>query len=273
MLRTSGSVRGLLAFALIIGFTACDKESPVAPGLPPASTQAAGPLAVTIAWSVAPPVKSVRIGDNSQSYIFTATVTGGVAPYTFAWQFGDGTPLGTGNPVTHQFHQPWTYQMWVTVTDAAGTVARSDVKAPLEVEVTASRFVVACYVGPQSGAAPLDVELDAVADGNVGALSWRWDFGDGASSTNRRTRHVYAPGTFTARATATDGLHRTASCSKSVSAACPAGTVYRFDISISGLRFSIDLPFSPGENPEDLAALLRSIGWTVHSVTFVACLS
>lgn len=273
MLRTSGVARAALTLALFC-FAACDKESPVAPLLEPTPAATPAPLAVTIAWSVAPPQKTVRIGDNSQSYIFTATVTGGVAPYTFAWQFGDGTPLGSGNPVTHQFHQPWTYQMWVTVTDAAGTVARSDVKGPLDVEVTASRFVVACYVGPQSGMPPLDVELDAVADGNVGALSWRWDFGDGASSTNRRTRHVYALGTFTARATATDGLHRTASCSKSVSATCPGGTVYRFDITIPPFgRFRFDIPFSPGENPEDLAAALRSMGWTVHSVTFVACLS
>jgi hypothetical protein len=275
-LRTSRAA-GIALVVALVGFTACDKESPVAPGLPPTSIPTAGPLAVTIAWSVAPPVKSVRIGDNTQSYIFTATVTGGVAPYTFSWQFGDGTPLGTGNPVTHQFHQPWTYQVWATVTDAAGNVARSDAKGPLEVEVTASKLAVTCFVGPQSGVPPLDVELDAVTDGNVGGVSWRWDFGDGTNSTSRRTRHSYGPGTFMARATASDGLHRTASCSKSVSTSCPAGEPYEsynIDVTFPGgsPRIVFPVSFPPGFLATWLD-LLRSASFTVNSVTFVSCSS
>ncbi len=38
-----------------------------------------------------------------QSVNFTATVTGGTAPITYTWSFGDGSATGTGNPISHIF--------------------------------------------------------------------------------------------------------------------------------------------------------------------------
>ena len=53
---------------------------------------------------------------------FTATPSGGTAPYQFQWQFGD---LGsaTGQSVQHAYNVPNTYTITLTGTDAAGAVS------------------------------------------------------------------------------------------------------------------------------------------------------
>jgi len=51
-----------------------------------------------------------------QQLQFTANVYGGVPPYTFEWDFGDGT-TGTSNPAYHTYNSAGTYTVSVTVTD------------------------------------------------------------------------------------------------------------------------------------------------------------
>src|SRR5439155_1421695 len=58
---------------------------------------------------------------------FTATVTGGTSPYTFSWDFGDGSLSGTGNPVTHTYDSSGAKTVTLGVTDASGgSVVLSD---------------------------------------------------------------------------------------------------------------------------------------------------
>ena len=49
---------------------------------------------------------------------FTSTVTGGVGPYTYFWNFGDGTTSTLANP-THTFPGTGPYNITLTVTDSA----------------------------------------------------------------------------------------------------------------------------------------------------------
>jgi PKD repeat protein len=56
---------------------------------------------------------------------------------------------------------------------------------------------------PVSGLAPLTVAFTDQSSGNP--TSWRWDFGDGATSTTQNPTHTYAaPGTYTVSLTATN---------------------------------------------------------------------
>lgn len=64
---------------------------------------------------------------------------------------------------------------------------------------------------PTSGRAPLTVAFDASRsrDPEGERLTYRWEFGDGASSTEVRPRHTYTvPGTYSARLTVDDGRGR-----------------------------------------------------------------
>lgn len=57
---------------------------------------------------------------------FTATASGGNAPLTFAWDFGDGAVASVSNP-SHVFTAAGTYLARVEVTDADGDVAEASV--------------------------------------------------------------------------------------------------------------------------------------------------
>src|SRR5439155_27836 len=91
------------------------------------STHAAssGKFFITVSPGVA-----VTISSNptvSSPLTFTATVTGGTSPYTFSWDFGDGSLSGTGNPVTHTYDSSGAKTVTLGVTDASGgSVVLSD---------------------------------------------------------------------------------------------------------------------------------------------------
>jgi hypothetical protein len=66
--------------------------------------------------SIAPVPSSTSTGT---SVTFSATVTGGQAPYTYAWGFGDGFS-GVGGRPSHAYRTAGSYDVNVSVTDAYG---------------------------------------------------------------------------------------------------------------------------------------------------------
>ena len=56
---------------------------------------------------------------TGQVVTFTGTSSGGTAPYTFSWTFGDGA-TGTGNPATHTYTSAGGYAATLSATDSKG---------------------------------------------------------------------------------------------------------------------------------------------------------
>jgi PKD repeat protein len=60
---------------------------------------------------------------TTETVTFTGTVTGGSPPINYTWNWGDGTPEGTGNPAFHTFTVSGTYTVLMTATNPCGLMA------------------------------------------------------------------------------------------------------------------------------------------------------
>jgi cytochrome c len=144
---------------------------------------------------------------------------------TYAWEFGDG---GTafGEEAEHTYLTKGAYEAKLTVTDAAGGSDTATIAIAVSDPPGNRAPSVAAAAVPQSGKAPLDVQLSAQGtDPDGDALTYAWDFGDGSpGAAGRRARHLYtANGVFTAKVTATDGGGKTATATVKITVGNPAG--------------------------------------------------
>lgn len=134
---------------------------------------------------------------------YSASPSGGTAPITYLWEFGDGTssvaPSGS-----HVYATPGTYNGTATATDATSastnrtfsvTVLNSSAVTPLTAQVAAN---------PLAGSAPLNVTFDGSATGGVSPYTFAWSFGDGASASGPSVTHSFAAGNFSVTLTVTD---------------------------------------------------------------------
>jgi len=142
---------------------------------------------------------------------FQGTPTAGVAPLTVAftdqssgvadawsWEFGDGASSTARHP-THAYAQPGSYDVRLT---AAGPGGEDTLLRTSYVVVDPAPPVAAFDVGTAEGFAPLAVAFTDRSGGTV--ATWSWDFGDGATSTERHPSHVYAaPGDYDVTLTVT----------------------------------------------------------------------
>ncbi|WP_309112821.1 ThuA domain-containing protein [Saccharothrix sp.] len=91
------------------------------------------------------------------------------------------------------------------------------------------RPVVTASASPNTGTAPLKVDFTASAtdpDGDT-PISYTWVFGDGGTATGASVSHTYtAPGTFTAKVTATDSRGASGSTTVAVTVRSPDVTCF-----------------------------------------------
>lgn len=110
-------------------------------------------------------------------------------PNTWAWDFGDGTTDTIKNPV-HVYNTAGTYTVRMFAANS-GSCNDSTVKTAY---ITIADAPTASFSGDDlnSCAAPHTVNF---TDASVDAVSWFWDFGDGATSTQQNPTHTYTDDT------------------------------------------------------------------------------
>ena len=149
---------------------------------------------------------------------FAGSAQGGVSPYSYRWNFGDGQTSALQSPA-HTYADAGSYGATLTVTDNSGAHSSSSVSVAVSAAILP--LVASAAGSPASGTAPLAVSFAGSAQGGVSPYSYRWSFGDGQTSTLRSPAHNYAnPGTYIAVLTVTDNSG--AQCSSSVSVAVSA---------------------------------------------------
>ncbi|MDE1819983.1 MAG: PKD domain-containing protein [Euryarchaeota archaeon] len=198
----------------------------------------------------------IRFNSPSSGYApltvtVTGNATGGTAPYTFAWTFGDGAAT-TGTTVSHTYHAPagcgsggsCSYNMTLTAQDSVGHSARAVAVVSIWPNGTKT-FNATISLSPSSGTAPLPVSLDGNASGGQSPYTFVWAFGDGSTATGATVQHTYVQaGTFAVVLTAVDAKGGVAQATSSVQVSPPPppnGTGY--------LEISIDVRPATGPAP------------------------
>ncbi len=166
-----------------------------------------------------PPTAAFTSSVNGLGVAFDATgsadADGTIASYD--WDFGDGTPHGTGVTPTHNYAATGSYTVILVVTDNVGASASA----------THSVSVVKPNLPPTASftasVSNLALTVNAAASTDDGTIvGYAWNFGDGTSGTGVSASHSYAAaGPYTVALTVTDDGGLTNTTSKSVTATAP----------------------------------------------------
>lgn len=172
-----------------------------------------------------PPAPTVAVNANRTSgtipmaISFSAVVTNGLSPFTYAWNFGDGQ-TGSGQSAQHTYTTAGTFTASVTVTDSR---QRTDTGS-VSISASAPPLVATASATTTSGTAPLTVAFSGSASGGTSPYTYSWVFGDGGTSTQQNPSHTYQrAGSFNAVLTVTDSASRTSTKSVSISVTAPSG--------------------------------------------------
>jgi large repetitive protein len=122
---------------------------------------------------------------------FTSNVHGGTGAYRYAWSFGDGRVSSAPNPRV-QFQSGGSFDVTLQVSAGDEIVSAGPINVRLDSDVR-----VSCSADPEESQAPVAVSFRAAPLGGTGSFTYRWDFGDGTSSTEASPVHTYsAPGSY-----------------------------------------------------------------------------
>ena len=97
--------------------------------------------------------------------IFNGRASGGVPPYSYFWDFGDGTTSTEENP-HHVYERPGTYTVTLTVTDSRGNEATDTMQVTVkgetttEVEIKEIRGGLGVSATISAGDEPVDWQID-----------------------------------------------------------------------------------------------------------------
>ena len=117
-----------------------------------------------------------------RSWTFTSTTTGGITPYTYTWNFGDGSPalVTTQNPVTHEYAYGVSGSVNVTlsVEDASTPTHQISTTQPQSISVTSCCIASTAPTGAsavQSSICNGGNTNISVTGGSLGTgASWKW---------------------------------------------------------------------------------------------------
>jgi PKD repeat protein len=194
-------------------------------------TAALPPTAAQFIFSPATP------GVN-QPVIFTA-VTAAAVGFTFTWDFGDGSPPGSGASVTHTFARAGTYNVGLRVTNGGGQTATS--ARTVTASATSPQVIASFTFSPTQPGLNQDVFFNAIAS-MPSSGTFAWSFGDGSRGSGVNPTHQYAAsGTYTVTLTVTNDIGQSNTTTRNVTVSATSPQV------VANFTFS---PVTPGTSQD-----------------------
>ncbi|MFM1933026.1 MAG: hypothetical protein RL226_2329, partial [Bacteroidota bacterium] len=130
----------------------------------------------------------------------------GNAITSYSWNFGDGSPLGSGTTPSHTYANPGVYNVTLTVTNGNGCV--SSISHP--VTITSVGVPTLTY-SPATVCVGEPVSFSSVA---TSAVTYTWNFGDGATFVGPSPSHTYTSVPMGGSATVTVTAQDADGCTK-----------------------------------------------------------
>ncbi len=118
--------------------------------------------------------------NTNQSISFTASPIGGTSPYSYSWEFGDGTTSSIANP-THSYNNAAIFSVILTINDSKGGTTSSSRQITINNTPPPPALTSSFSSLPSSPTTSTAVSFSSQASGGVSPYSFNWSFGDGAT--------------------------------------------------------------------------------------------
>jgi uncharacterized repeat protein (TIGR01451 family) len=255
---------------LVIAF---DSNAPKPPGCPStADCKDYPPAKCYMRASIfvaAPLVADFDIDFPSHCYCttvqFTDATTGGVKPYTYTWDFGDGNSSTEQNP-SHHYASSGTYEVTLTVTDSDTPTPNSDSETK---QVTVYATPTVTLSGDDSFCAGGSTTITANVSGGAPPYSYDWSASTAPGTANNGT--YTATGSGTVAVTVTDDNGCSDSDSMGVTAnANPSVTLSGDDSFCAGSSTTITANVSGGTPPYSYDWSASTAPGTANNGTYTA---
>lgn len=169
-----------------------------------------------------PSLPSSAIPNQSISFTAEATDIQG-SPIAYAWDFGDGQ-TANGASVSHAYASQGVFRATLAVSNAFNKSTSVSTSVQVIAQPPAIAFITAGRLTPK----PLEAVTftSSVSDPQGSALTYSWDFGDGATAGTPAASHGWTTeGAFTARLNVTNAFGRSSAATIVVTVTALAPTV------------------------------------------------